>query len=261
MIVGRHRPDRRAAERPDRPPAGHGPQAPGRPAAAHRGHRRDGRDLRADLADRAHRRRRRAARGSRPWSRRRRRSGSVQIRNRASLTGNICNASPAADTAPRAARATTPCRARQQGGASDASRWPTSCSGPRRTDLRPGEIVTALELPEPEGHPGATFARLTRRRGVDLATLSLCCLVGPTRTRFAFGAVAPRRSSSTTTAGCSPTPARAPGPRARAARVTARARPISDLRAGADYRQAMLLVLSRRALGTPPTRLPPDERR
>jgi carbon-monoxide dehydrogenase medium subunit len=174
--------------------------------------------------------------------------GSVQIRNRASLTGNICNASPAADTAPALLAYDAVLVLSSRAG---ERRVPVAdfLLGPRRTDLRPGEIVTALELPEPEGHPGATFARLTRRRGVDLATLSLCCLVGPTRTRFAFGAVAPTPFVVDDDSGVLADAEADDGARERVLReVTARARPISDLRAGADYRQAMLLVLSRRAL-------------
>lgn len=174
--------------------------------------------------------------------------GSVQIRNRASLTGNICNASPAADTAPAllAYDAVVVMSSR-----TGARRAPVAefLLGPRRTDLRSGEIVTALELPAPEGTLGAKFARLTRRRGVDLATLSLCCLVGPRRTRFAFGAVAPTPFVVDDDSGVLADSGAEEADRERVLReVTGRARPITDLRAGSDYRQAMLLVLSRRAL-------------
>jgi CO/xanthine dehydrogenase FAD-binding subunit len=174
--------------------------------------------------------------------------GSVQIRNRASLTGNICNASPAADTAPALLAYDAVVVIGSRAG---ERRVPVAdfMLGPRRTDLRPGEIVTALELPLPRGPVGATFARLTRRRGVDLATLSLCCLVGPRRTRFAFGAVAPRPFVVDDDSGVLADPAADEEARERAlVEVTGRASPITDLRAGADYRQAMLLVLSRRAL-------------
>jgi carbon-monoxide dehydrogenase medium subunit len=174
--------------------------------------------------------------------------GSVQIRNRASLTGNICNASPAADTAPALLAYDAVVVISSRGG---ERRLPVAefMLGPRRTDLRPGEIVTALELPVPKQPLGAKFARLTRRRGVDLATLSLCCAVGLHRTRFAFGAVAPRPFVVDDDSAVLADPSADPEERERLLReVTARARPITDLRAGADYRQAMLLVYSRRAL-------------
>ncbi|MGZ4656935.1 MAG: FAD binding domain-containing protein [Blastococcus sp.] len=117
--------------------------------------------------------------------------GSVQIRNRASLTGNICNASPAFDTATALLVHDADVVLSSRTG---DRRVPVAdfVLGPRRTDLRPGEIATAVELPLPAAPLGTKFARLTRRRGVDLATLSLCCAVGAGRARFAFGAVAPR---------------------------------------------------------------------
>jgi CO/xanthine dehydrogenase FAD-binding subunit len=174
--------------------------------------------------------------------------GSVQIRNRASLTGNICNASPAADTAPALLAYDAVVVISSRDG---QRRVPLRdfILGPRRTDLRPHEIVTAIELPVPHGPLGATFGRLTRRRGVDLATLSLCCAVGPRRTRFAFGAVAPRPFVVDDDSGVLADPGADAEHRERTLReMTDAARPITDLRAGAEYRQAMLLVLSRRAL-------------
>lgn len=173
--------------------------------------------------------------------------GSVQIRNRASLTGNICNASPAFDTATALlvydADIVLSSRAGER-------RMPVAdfVLGPRRTDLRPGEIATAVELAIPAIRLGTKFARLTRRRGVDLATLSLCCAVGPQRTRLAFGAVAARPFAVDDDSGVLADPASTEEDREQVLRsMTAHARPITDLRAGADYRQAMVLVLSRRA--------------
>jgi CO/xanthine dehydrogenase FAD-binding subunit len=173
--------------------------------------------------------------------------GSVQIRNRASLTGNICNASPAYDTA-------TALLVHDAeivlGSRTGERRVPVRdfVLGPRHTDLRQGEIATAVELPVPGEPFGTKFARLTRRRGVDLATLSLCCAVGERRTRFAFGAVAPRPFVVDDDSGVLADPGASPDDRERVLRsMTTQARPITDVRAGADYRQAMLLVLSRRA--------------
>jgi CO/xanthine dehydrogenase FAD-binding subunit len=174
--------------------------------------------------------------------------GSVQIRNRASLTGNICNASPAFDTGPALLAYDAEIVLSSRAG---DRRMPVAdfVLGPRRTDLRPGELATAVELPVPNPPLRATFARLTRRRGVDLATLSLCCVVGSRRTRFAFGAVAPRPFVVDDDSGVLADPASTPEAREEVLRaMTAQASPITDVRAGADYRQAMLLVLSRRAL-------------
>jgi carbon-monoxide dehydrogenase medium subunit len=174
--------------------------------------------------------------------------GSVQIRNRASLTGNICNASPAYDTAPALLvydAVIVLC------GREGERRVPVVdfVLGPRRTDLRPGEIATAVELPVPDRPMRTRFARLTRRRGVDLATVSLCCGVGARRTRFAFGAVAPRPFLVDDDSGVLADPSSPESARDEVLRaMIATATPITDVRGGADYRRAMLLVLARRAL-------------
>jgi len=167
--------------------------------------------------------------------------GSVQIRNRATLAGNLCNASPAADTAPAllayAATVTT-------SGPDGSRTLPVKefFVGPGSTVLRHGEIVTEVELPIPTEKVGSGFARVTRRKGVDLASVSLvCALESSGRARFGFGAVGPTPLAAETTLdeladddGWD--------------RLLSITSPISDVRAGADYRRAMLEVHSRRAL-------------
>jgi CO/xanthine dehydrogenase FAD-binding subunit len=174
--------------------------------------------------------------------------GSVQIRNRASLTGNICNASPAADTAPAlliyGAVVVLSGPAGQRRVTLD-----DFLLGARSTALGPDEIATAIELPTPAESLGTGFARLTRRRGVDLATLSVCCSVDARRTSFAFGAVGPRPFLVHDDSGLLADPTSTGSEREQLLQsITAHARPISDIRGGQDYRQAMLLVLSRRVL-------------
>src|SRR5918999_3243244 len=100
--------------------------------------------------------------------------GSVQIRNRATLAGNICNASPAADTAPALLvyGATVNLIS-----ATGRRQVPLNAffTGPGRTVLAIGELVESIDLPLPETPTGAAFGRVTRRYGVDLATINLCC--------------------------------------------------------------------------------------
>lgn len=182
--------------------------------------------------------------------------GSIQIRNRATLAGNICNASPAADTVPVLAAL----------GASveifglDRTRSRTVeefIEGNRRIDLGTGEIVTAVLIPLPDGARGCAFDRITRRRGVDLATTNMCCtLDADGQVAFAFGAVSPRPLVVRDDSGVLGDPASPAADRAEAIRrMAAHAAPISDLRASAEYRQAMLCVMAERALGVAHARL------
>lgn len=164
--------------------------------------------------------------------------GSVQIRNRATLTGNLCNASPAADTAPPllahgAIVNLVSANGRRQMALAEFF------AGPGRTVLTPGEIVESIDLPLPAESTGGAFGRLTRRHGVDLAIVSVCCVARASgEVRFAFGAVGPRPFVVT---------AQRDVP---VDEVLKDASPISDLRASVDYRQAMLPVITRRTLNT-----------
>ena len=185
--------------------------------------------------------------------------GSAQIRHRATLVGNICNASPAADTAPPLLVYDA---AANIAGPAGARRVPVAefFTGPGRTVLSRGEIVSSIDLPIPEGRTGAAFTRLTRRRGVDLASLTVSCLIKPSgEARLAFGAVAPtpllikddgdlvaelRRHSKLTDATLD--------------RLVARASPISDVRASRDYRWAMLRIFIGRAVQRAVARLDDD---
>lgn len=175
--------------------------------------------------------------------------GSIQIRNRATLAGNICHASPAADTAP----------ALLVYGAevNIASVWGTRrvlltdfFVGPGMTVLERGELVTSIALPIPQQRRGAVFLRVTRRRGVDLATINLCCKVEETGpTVFAYGAVGPRPFLIADESGVLADPS-SPQPAKDAVwrQTLAHAHPITDVRGSREYRESMLEVMSRRAL-------------
>jgi CO/xanthine dehydrogenase FAD-binding subunit len=182
--------------------------------------------------------------------------GSVQIRNRATLAGNICNASPAADTAPALLVYGAVINLV---GLAGRRRAPLAgfFTGPGRTGLNRGELLESIEVRWPGRRIGAAFGRVTRRRGVDLATINLCCLVTDEgAVRFAYGAVGPRPFLV-----CDESRelfAVKDDPRAVDLvlhRLIAHAAPISDLRGSREYRLAMLLAISRRALQTALERL------
>lgn len=182
--------------------------------------------------------------------------GSIQIRNRATLAGNLVNASPAADTAPPllvygASVEVVSSRGTRTVALTDFF------TGPGGTVLEAGELVSAVLLPVPAEAVGAAFGRMTRRRGVDLATVNLCCSVSASGvTRFAFGAVGPRPFLVTDETGTLADPLGDPGQQEEAlAALTSQAAPISNVRASREYRQQMLTVLARRALDTARQRL------
>ncbi len=182
--------------------------------------------------------------------------GSVQIRNRATLAGNICNASPAADTVPALLVHKALVNLH---GAKGARRVPLAefFVGPGKTVRASDEIVTSILLPKPEEPTGAAFSRLTRRYGVDLASINVACLVTSSGVvRFAFGAVGPRPVYAEDTSGTLSKLDLSSTERDEALqKLLSAASPISDVRASQEYRAAMLLVFCRRTLHTAISRL------
>jgi carbon-monoxide dehydrogenase medium subunit len=172
--------------------------------------------------------------------------GSVAIRNRASLVGNACNASPAADTVPallvHEASVTI---------TSDAGDRTVPMSdfflGPRQTQCQSGEIVTRLSMPRPPEVHGSAFRRLTRRRGVDLATVSVAAAINVSgRVVLGLGAVAPTPLRLELPGGIEP--ADEPSLTRVLDEQLQIATPISDVRGSREYRIATLRVLARRAV-------------
>jgi CO/xanthine dehydrogenase FAD-binding subunit len=179
--------------------------------------------------------------------------GSPSIRNRATIGGNLCNASPSADTAP-------PLLAYD----AEALIWDgdgertvplqTFFLGPGRSALRRGEILKGLRL-RTDSRKRANFEKLGQRKAMEIAIVNACASLCMGRdgtcfqVRIALGAVAP-------------TPIRAleaesllEGKRIdddlvmKAASVAAAAvEPISDHRASAEYRRRMVGVLTARIL-------------
>jgi len=176
--------------------------------------------------------------------------GSVQIRNRATLAGNVCNASPAADTTP----------ALLVFGATVAVRGP---AGERSlpidevfvrsgvTTIRPDEIVTRIELPPIAGRVGSTHVRRTRRRGHDLASVTIAAAVLESgETRIAYGSVGPRPLLRVDSTGALADPGASDAARLRVLDdMFADAAPSAgSMRASPEYRLAMLRVLGLRAV-------------
>jgi carbon-monoxide dehydrogenase medium subunit len=181
--------------------------------------------------------------------------GGTQIQGRASVGGNLCNSSPAADTIPTliAHRATCVIA-----GPNGRRELPVEqfCTGPGRNALADGEFLVALRFPAPAKNFGARYLRFIPRNEMDIAVVGVgsALTLGDdkatvTDARIALGAVAPtplvaeeaaaaligKPISDTTIA-------------AAAAAAQAIARPISDMRGTIEQRRHLVGVLTRRTL-------------
>ena len=122
--------------------------------------------------------------------------GSTQIQNRASLTGNLCNASPAADGVPGLVAAAATVTVVGPNGTRSAmvEDIPT---GPGKTSLRPGEVVSGINLPPRGKDGGDAYLRFIPRSEMDIAVVG--CAVSlrldgneVAEARVALAAVAPK---------------------------------------------------------------------
>jgi CO/xanthine dehydrogenase FAD-binding subunit len=183
--------------------------------------------------------------------------GGVQIQGRASLGGNLCNASPAADSIPALIVHAAIC---QIAGPNGRREVPVEefCTGPGRTVLRPDELLVSLHLPPPRPGFGAAYLRFIPRNEMDIAVVGSGASVqldelGETITsaRVALGAVAPTplyvKEAGDTLAGRPVADAETAIAEA-AGIAQAAARPIDDMRGTVAQRKHLAAVLSRRAL-------------
>ena len=184
---------------------------------------------------------------------------SIQVRHRATIVGNVCRASPSADTLPPLIADGATVRILGPAGVRTVE-LEQFCTGPGRTVLADGEIVTHLHVPAPAPRTGKAYIKHGRRVEMELATVGVAATV----TLDANGALADARIAL---AAVAPTPLRAHGAEAAlrssavaqgrldrqafdaAAEAAMReSRPIGDVRASAEYRREMVRVLVRRAL-------------
>lgn len=179
--------------------------------------------------------------------------GCWQVRNRATFGGNLCNASPSADTPPpllvygAIVMLSNGIHARE---------LPLEefLMGPGKTALGRGEVLVAVRITKPADGLRAAYVRRAIRRSMDIplvnVAVGVCQVDGRvTEARIALGAVAPvpfRATEAEKALVGRPPDAEAFAEAARAAATAARA--ITDVRATAEYRGAMVEVFVRRAL-------------
>jgi CO/xanthine dehydrogenase FAD-binding subunit len=179
--------------------------------------------------------------------------GSTQIQGRATVGGNLCNASPAADTTCSLIVNQAECLVAGPRGERTvpADRF---CTAPGRTVLARGELLVALFLPRPQPGTADAYLRLIPRSEMDIAiagaavSLTLNASGVCTAARVAIAAVAPTPLLVPDAAqALIGSPVDAGALERSAAAASAAARPIDDKRGTADYRQAMAGVLTKRA--------------
>ncbi|MBI4199929.1 MAG: xanthine dehydrogenase family protein subunit M [Chloroflexi bacterium] len=181
--------------------------------------------------------------------------GSVQIQNRASIAGNVCNSAPSADTVPPlvtldARAAIVGPRGRREVPLEEFF------TGPGQNVLRGDELLLEIVVPPPAPHSSNHYLRFIPRNEMDIAVAGVSSLVALrprgricARARIALAAVAP-------------TPVRAKAAEAvleghvvtselieaAAEKAVEACRPITDVRGSAEYRKELVKVLTRRTL-------------
>ena len=179
----------------------------------------------------------------------------VQIRNLATVGGNICNASPAGDTTPALLAFDAQCRVVGPEGERIVA-LDQFFAGPGRTVLRPAEILAELRLPPPLPNSGSLYIKHSPRGAMDIATVGVASMISLERrgtvcreVRIALASVAPTpvraRSAEDMLRGQTLSPQLVA---AAAQEAQARITPIDDVRGSATYRKSIVEALTQRTL-------------
>jgi len=180
-------------------------------------------------------------------------TANVQMRNMGTVVGNLCNASPCADNVPTLVAMGAEAVVM---GSDGEKRIPlgTFHTGPGKTALEPGTLVTAIQVPPPPGGSGAAYRNISARSRVDMSAAGAGAYVemnGGTCSdvRIVMGSVGPTplraRRAESMLKGVKPTAALIEKTGQAAAKES---KPISDVRASAYWRKQVVAALVSRAL-------------
>jgi carbon-monoxide dehydrogenase medium subunit len=183
--------------------------------------------------------------------------GGIQIQGRATLGGNLCNASPSADSIPTLIAYGAIAEIQ---GPEGKRKVPVEefCIAPGRNALKPGEILVCIQIPQNRNNTGAHYLRFIPRNEMDIAVVGVGACVelagrGKAQTfksvRIALAAVGPTpifaRDAGASLAGQTVNDENI---LAAAEAAKSAATPISDMRGPAEYRTHLVGVLTKRAL-------------
>jgi CO/xanthine dehydrogenase FAD-binding subunit len=180
---------------------------------------------------------------------------SAQVRNIGTVAGNICNASPSADTVPSLIVMGAKVKLLDAVGLSRTLALEEFFAGPGKTALAEGELLEEIQVPDVPARSGGAYWKLSLRRAMDLATVGVACFLTLDKSqvcrdvKIALGAVGP-------------TPIRAKEAEAAvrgaslnkdvlekaAVAAVAASKPITDIRGSAEYRRKMVGELTRRVI-------------
>ena len=183
--------------------------------------------------------------------------GGIQIQSRASLGGNLCNSSPAADSIPTLIALGATCEIAGPGGRRTVA-VEDFCTAPGQNVLAPGEMLVALRFPAPAAKSGAAFERFIPRNEMDIAVVNAAASVTLSTdgskfesARVAIGAVAPRpllvAAAGSALAG---QPVSEASIEQAAAAARDAATPITDMRGSIAQRRHLAGVLTTRVINT-----------
>jgi len=181
--------------------------------------------------------------------------GSLQVRNLATVGGNLCNAAPSADMAPPLVTLEAEAVI---AGPKGERRVPMAqfFTGVRKTVLAPNEMLVELAVPSPGAHSGGQYLRHTPRRELDIAVVGVASQLTLengrcVKARIALASVAPTPVRATAAERALEGQTVTPELIERAAGLAVDvAQPISDQRGSIEFRRHLVRVLTRRTLVT-----------